>query len=155
MTRCALYRHYDNKGQLLYVGVTNDLISRGRQHASTSAWLDDVSRTDAEWHHDRAAALKAEAKAIASEKPRFNVSQSINEGATHAAVAARIKSLRLAAGLNQATFAQSLGVNATQYGNWETGFRQPSIAAAIRICEQHSVTLDWLFRGIADRRSTP
>lgn len=149
--RCALYRHFDSRGALLYVGITSDVVARGKQHAAASAWIESVSRTEAEWHQDRASALQAEAKAIATERPLFNVSQSTNDGAEHAAVAARIKSLRVKEGLNQATFAQSLGVKVTQYNNWETGLRQPSVAAAIKICETYGVTLDWLFRGIASR----
>lgn len=32
MTRTALYRHYDDEGQLLYVGISENVESRTRMH---------------------------------------------------------------------------------------------------------------------------
>lgn len=151
MTACAIYRLYDGE-RLQYVGVSVDPARRITEHKCKSEWAKKTSVTGIDWFPTRAAALQAELKAIATEKPLFNISQAIKGGATHAAVAARIQSLRIEAGMSQADFAKSLGVNVTQYGNWETGFRQPSVAAAIRICEAHDVTLDWLFRGIITHR---
>ena len=151
-TACAVYRFYSGD-HLLYVGASCDPARRIGQHRSRSEWARDAANTSVCWFPSRDEALTEEAKAIATEGPLFNISQVIKPDATHAAVAARVKVLRLKSGLSQADFAKSLGVKVTQYGNWETGFRQPSVAAAITICEAHGVTLDWLFRGITTHRA--
>jgi transcriptional regulator with XRE-family HTH domain len=40
-----------------------------------------------------------------------------------------------------------------RYSQYETGARPLTIEAALSICEQYGVTLDWLFRG--DRSTLP
>lgn len=152
MSQTALYRLYEGE-QLQYVGVSLNPSRRIAEHKCRAGWAKCTDKTVIDWYLTRTAALQAEAKAIAYEAPRFNVSQSIKGDATHAAVAGRIKSLRVETGMNQADFAKSLGVNVTQFNNWETGFRQPTVAVAIRICEAHDVTLDWLFRGVDQQRA--
>lgn len=69
---CALYRHFDADGQLLYVGITSDLQSRTSHHKATSAWFDKVARTTTVCFDTREAALAAEAAAITKEKPLHN-----------------------------------------------------------------------------------
>lgn len=69
----ALYRLYDASGQLLYVGVTANLRERFGQHASTKQWWGDVARRTVTWLETRDEALTAEAKAILTEAPRYNV----------------------------------------------------------------------------------
>jgi hypothetical protein len=73
MTRCALYRHYDADNRLLYVGVTDCLSVRDRQHAATAVWHDKVARTETQWCLSRAHALALEAVAIVHEGPLYNV----------------------------------------------------------------------------------
>jgi hypothetical protein len=66
-----LYRHFDKDGALLYVGVTNNLKVRLRTHRR-SPWFADIAKTTTESFPSRKAAGKAEAKAILTEKPRYN-----------------------------------------------------------------------------------
>lgn len=73
----ALYRHYDTDGTLLYVGITHDPDERRRMHARQSAWFPHSARCDLEWHEDRRAALRAETAAIRTERPLFNVANSV------------------------------------------------------------------------------
>jgi excinuclease UvrABC nuclease subunit len=73
VTRCALYRHYDADNRLVYVGVSDVLSARDRQHASHSPWHDKVARTETQWCIDRAHALALERVAIAHEEPMHNV----------------------------------------------------------------------------------
>lgn len=73
MTRTALYRHFDSAGSLLYVGISNDALRRLCQHKERSHWQPQIARVEVEWLPDREAALKAEADAIVSENPAWNI----------------------------------------------------------------------------------
>lgn len=73
MTRTALYRHYDAEGQLLYVGISDCLSERDKQHAATSHWHARVSKTTTIWYDTRLDALAAEREAIRHEKPMHNI----------------------------------------------------------------------------------
>ena len=70
----CVYRAYDEKGTLLYVGCTYDFAARRKQHGRKSAWSQNATRWSVRWHPNRSAALAAEHLAIITEDPRFNVS---------------------------------------------------------------------------------
>lgn len=70
--RTALYRCFDADDELLYVGISKDPAERWKQHRG-SAWWRHVTMRTVEWYDDRAAAERAERKAIQSEGPRYNV----------------------------------------------------------------------------------
>ena len=72
MTRTALYRHYDAAGALLYVGITDCLSGRDKQHAATAHWHADVARTETEWCVSRDHALALESVAVQFEAPLHN-----------------------------------------------------------------------------------
>ena len=74
----SLYRCYDEHGALLYVGVARSFILRLRQHEGKTWWL-DVADVKVEHFASREDALRAEAIAISSEGPAYNVAQ--NAGA--------------------------------------------------------------------------
>jgi len=69
---CALYRHYDAAGTLLYIGITHQQSVRDTGHRSTSAWVAFAHRTEARWFPTRAAAGVAEKATIRAEVPVFN-----------------------------------------------------------------------------------
>ena len=69
----ALYRLYDAGGELLYVGLTDNLGARLDEHANSKPWWGDVTRRTAEWLPSRVEARKAEAAAILNEEPRYNL----------------------------------------------------------------------------------
>ena len=71
----ALYRHYDLIGQLLYVGISLRPFVRLKEHNQTADWYRQVRFTITEWFDDRASALDAEALAIETERPLFNVAR--------------------------------------------------------------------------------
>ncbi|WP_375264125.1 hypothetical protein [Palleronia sp.] len=73
MTPCALYRHYDAEGRLLYIGKTVNPRSRASLHKIRSRWFRDVERIELQWFDDEALACAAEISAIADEKPIHNV----------------------------------------------------------------------------------
>jgi predicted GIY-YIG superfamily endonuclease len=69
----CLYRHLDAKGRLLYVGISMSVMRRVSQHSACSHWFREVASITLEWFPSLELALKAEAKAIAAEKPAHNV----------------------------------------------------------------------------------
>lgn len=71
--RTALYRFYDARGDLLYVGTTNNTSRRWVQHEKCQPWWHLVCLTPVEWFEERAVAEAAEVSAIETEKPRYNV----------------------------------------------------------------------------------
>jgi excinuclease UvrABC nuclease subunit len=69
--RTELYRHYDADDQLLYIGVSSNTKTRLTQHPGR--WRKTVARTEITEFNDRLEAAAAEAEAIRTEKPKFNI----------------------------------------------------------------------------------
>jgi excinuclease UvrABC nuclease subunit len=76
--RTAVYRLYDRRRRLLYVGITNSLKHRFAQHASDKPWWREVSSRTVRWHGTRREALEAEWRAIKTEAPIHNVQHNDN-----------------------------------------------------------------------------
>jgi len=70
--KTAVYRHYDERGKLLYVGITGNPYRRLLEHDYGSEFFDFLASTKYEWFNNRTDALKTEANAIRTEKPKFN-----------------------------------------------------------------------------------
>jgi len=77
--RTALYRHYSNSDELIYVGISKDPYRRTGEHKALSKWFDKVSTIKVEWFETREDALAAEKNAIKKEKPRFNIVHNRND----------------------------------------------------------------------------
>ena len=72
----AVYRVYDESGQLLYVGLTNDITTRWYDHATHKPWWKiEAHRYEARWYATRVIARAEEVKAIRTERPKYNVSE--------------------------------------------------------------------------------
>ena len=69
----AVYRLYAADGTLLYIGVTRNIPERFYQHEVYKRWWPLVFRKTMAWYGSRDAALSAEAEAIVSETPVYNV----------------------------------------------------------------------------------
>lgn len=72
MSYCALYRHFDELGTLLYVGISGDPHTRTASHVAGAEWVQFARRGSVEWHPSTGAAAVAEAFAIRTEGPIFN-----------------------------------------------------------------------------------
>lgn len=72
--RAEVYRAFDAIGRLLYVGCSVDVDARIRQHTDTSLWWPFHERIEREPFATRELAAEAEAEAIATEHPRWNIS---------------------------------------------------------------------------------
>jgi len=68
----AVYRMFDRGGHLLYVGMTGRATNRFSTHSDRS-WFPQVEMITLEWHATFAEAKLAEARAIGSEDPRYNI----------------------------------------------------------------------------------
>lgn len=73
MSAHVLYRFFDQDGDLLYVGITNNPGRRWSQHRADKPWWSEVHHIEMEHHADRESVLRAEATAIRAERPRHNV----------------------------------------------------------------------------------
>lgn len=71
--RTALYRLFDNRGALLYIGVSVSPEQRWMHHAEHKTWWPKVARIEFTWHPTRDEALRREMDAIRQERPRYNV----------------------------------------------------------------------------------
>lgn len=66
-----VYRLYAGDGELLYVGITNNIGHRFHQHAKREWWY-AVAEATLDVYKTRDGARLAEAKAIRDESPRYN-----------------------------------------------------------------------------------
>jgi predicted GIY-YIG superfamily endonuclease len=71
--KTAVYRCYNSKEELIYVGVTRDPISRMAKHKITSIWTYETMLIGVDWFDTRSEAFAAEAKTIKKESPRYNI----------------------------------------------------------------------------------
>lgn len=73
MAKHALYRFYNDSGQLLYTGITNNPERRFTEHAKEKHWWTNVRGISIDWYDDRDSVLTAEKRAIRIENPLHNV----------------------------------------------------------------------------------
>lgn len=64
-------------------------------------------------------------------------------------ISGRLIATRLAKGLKQSEFADRAGVARNTYNQYEKGISRPQIDEAIKLCETHGLTLEWIYRGIS------
>lgn len=70
----AIYRLYDRRDELLYVGISNNVLTRLRSHEKEKDWWPEVVRITIQECDDYTIAEAQEVAAIASELPRYNKS---------------------------------------------------------------------------------
>ena len=63
------------------------------------------------------------------------------------AIGERLRLTREALGLSQIAFARAAKISASSYNQYEKGGTRPSIDQAIRLCDAHRITLDWIYMG--------
>lgn len=81
-----LYRHFDKRGKLLYVGISLSALQRLGQHRENAHWYSEISKVTIHPFRDQASAENAERRAIKSEKPLHNVLHA-NQASDSSAVA--------------------------------------------------------------------
>jgi len=68
----ALYRYYDKRKTLLYIGISGRLPRRVIGHAKESSWMEFAASSTVEGFPSRSEAAAAEVAAIKAERPLFN-----------------------------------------------------------------------------------
>lgn len=68
----VLYRLFNSEGDLIYIGITNNIKARFQQHLSEQSWWGEVADCQTEFHRDRSTLERIEADEIASLRPRHN-----------------------------------------------------------------------------------
>lgn len=144
MSRTALYRHYDAEGRLLYVGITDCLSARDKQHREVAAWHKDVVRSETQWCVSRQHAAALERVAIRFERPVYNValanSQQLPvEAQEFCGIAKEIEDASERLGLAPSTICERAGQGGRFYARLKSGARcWPGTAAKVRawIAEQ-------------------
>lgn len=67
-----VYHFYDRQGNLLYVGITNNLRRRWEQHEADKPWWHLVARKESVEYSTREEAEKVEEHQIRTHRPMFN-----------------------------------------------------------------------------------
>lgn len=75
---CALYRYYDARGRLLYVGISYHVIIRASQHRD-APWYSEYVTSRVQHFPTRAEAAAAEINAIQRERPIHNKMHAIKK----------------------------------------------------------------------------
>lgn len=68
----ALYRFYGAGGTLLYIGITNEIPRRLKDHSRDKPWWLGVTSIKVEHYPNRQSVLEAERRAIIAERPLYN-----------------------------------------------------------------------------------
>jgi hypothetical protein len=68
----ALYRFYGAGGTLLYIGITNEIPRRLKEHNGDKPWWLGVANITVEHYPSRKSVLEAERRAIIAERPLYN-----------------------------------------------------------------------------------
>lgn len=127
-----LYRHYNSKDELLYVGVAADAMSRLRRHPFSG----DVAYSKIEVFRSKDAALRAETKAIKTEQPKFNSAHLPPEqkrAKLSMSSGEYVKALE-ALGLNQSSAARWMDISVRSSNSYANGAMIPeAIAKLLRV----------------------
>jgi predicted GIY-YIG superfamily endonuclease len=68
-----LYRYYDARGNLLYVGISKSAVARAIEHQRVATWWGQWAVMMREAFSSRDEAIEAERHAILTEHPRHNI----------------------------------------------------------------------------------
>jgi predicted GIY-YIG superfamily endonuclease len=68
----TLYRFFNAKNELLYVGITNNPFNRFSGHSKDKEWFKEITYSTFEHYPNRLSVDRAETKAIQTENPKYN-----------------------------------------------------------------------------------
>ena len=133
MKKTAIYRIWSEQ-TLLYVGISDNPWLRIYSHSAGKDWFGLVTNVEIEWVEGRQAALKAERKAIADERPAKNKDNPIKVLSEKSAKTKNALADWIAkSGMTQAEFSDLCGVHFTAMSRITSNKKKPSYAAALRI----------------------
>ena len=113
----ALYRWYDKKHVLLYVGISGTLMSRIKAHKDNSHWFYKSHYMTVEWFDTRTQAEAAERLAIENEGPLHNISHDRGKNTEPSGWVYKLfrKSLRLDTEINMQKRILEVQLESTQF----------------------------------------
>lgn len=76
----AVYRLFGKAGQLLYVGMGRNPMTRWASHAEQHAWWPEVASFSVVWHPTRQEAADGERQALRTESPVHNIHSTARHG---------------------------------------------------------------------------
>lgn len=115
----SVYRAFDVKGRLLYVGLSTDVPQRFHQHATSSLWWGQAERVDLTHYATLEEARSAELAAIKAEVPAYNLMGRASFDFT-------LSEAREHHCLTRVEFADRFGISVHVVRGWETGTRRPT-----------------------------
>jgi excinuclease UvrABC nuclease subunit len=69
----AVYRFYNSFDELIYVGVSVDVLMRIAQHRRDKEWANEICEVELEWFSTRSEAISTENNLIKTLKPFYNL----------------------------------------------------------------------------------
>ena len=139
--KTCLYRHFDQTGALLYVGISGNPFARTCQHKTTADHFHEITKINIEWFDSREVALVRETEAIKNESPKYN---NYNSTRKREILIKRLKAFSAGCGFNRHSFmaaedrfgsqdamAQALGVDLVTVALWKTHGLPPNQAVEI------------------------
>jgi DNA-binding transcriptional regulator YiaG len=126
-----LYRHFDDAGTLLYVGIGLCSIGRLSQHRRSAHWFRRITRVEIQHFADEQSAMAAEAAAIRDERPLFN-KRGLAEPKKSRTPQPALRRYLSEREITQESFARQLNVTQTLISQWLNG----SIAITAERAEQ-------------------
>lgn len=138
MSRCALYRHYDAEGRLLYVGMSVNPMRRLHVHSGVSPWFPQIARVEMQWFDSSAEAEAAETAAIRTERPLFNIAdrrgaQRLGRTFPRKEWAGPLGAWMRANGIKQRDLAQRLGISNSLVSKFLVSGIRPGLTVAAQI----------------------
>jgi len=70
--QASVYKHWGKEGELLYVGLAKDPLSRNVSHLAGIRHRYEIANITFEWFDTREEASAAESESILREKPKYN-----------------------------------------------------------------------------------
>ena len=126
----CVYRHFDSRGKLLYVGMAEDLCVRTRCHSYSSHWFRRVRNVTAVYFPTREEAASAEKYAIGSERPEFN--KNLRGDGLSIATLKRMALTLYEAGDSAACIAEIMGMTPQRVGMFIASQRREAKAIAAK-----------------------
>lgn len=84
---------------------------------------------------------------VAEQPPTLPVTDDLLTNREQEGIAYRIELTRAIKGLSQTQFASKAGLKNSAYSQWKTSTNRISIESANALCDAHTLTLDWIYRG--------
>lgn len=149
-----VYKHFDKAGKLLYVGLTNDLIERHKQHRANSPWWQAIRRFSSSEYENRIDAENSEIEQIHNGQPEFNTCHKDLQIRVvcpkKLTMKRNIKRAMNKSGKTHAVIARELGISRTAVGYWQSATNDalPIVSRIPDFCRVCGVSPSELFEGL-------